>query len=266
MPGEDENTAVTEAISGVSRWEDTLGFRRDARFLSTRWTMVARARAGTEAEMAGAMSEICRSYWYPLYAYVRRSGRGREESEDLTQEFFARLLEKDTLAEAREEKGKLRTFLLTVMKRFLINEWRRAAAEKRGGGREPVPINYDEGEDRYGHEPVDHVTPDQIYEKQWAVTLLARVLEALRLDYVDRGMEERFEGLKDALWWNANEVSYAQLGESLGMNENTVKQAVLRLRKQYRKQLSEEIRSTLDTDDEEAVKAELGCLISVLRS
>jgi RNA polymerase sigma factor (sigma-70 family) len=266
MTANEEAKEAGGVMRSASRWEDTFGFRRDARFLSTRWTMVARARAGTETEMAGAMSEICRTYWYPLFAYVRRSGYGREEAEDLTQEFFARLLEKNTLAKAQEEKGKLRTFLLTVLKRFMIGEWKRASAEKRGGGQEPIPINFDEGEERYGHEPVDHATPDQIYEKQWAVTLLGRVLEALRLDYVDRGMEERFEGLKDALWWNANEVSYAQLGESLGMNENTVKQAVLRLRKQYRKQLSEEIRSTLDTDDEEAVKAELGCLISVLRS
>jgi RNA polymerase sigma factor (sigma-70 family) len=263
---DDQIATASGIVRPASRWEDTFGIRGNAQFANTRWTIVVRAQEGTELEVAEAMSQLCRSYWYPLYAYVRRSGRRREEAEDLTQEFFARyLLEKDILASAAREKGKLRTFLLTVMKRFLIKDWQRAHAEKRGGGREHVPINFDEGEDRYGHEPADNTTPDELYEKQWATTLLGRVMDSLRLEYASRGAEDRFDALKDALWWNANESSYSKLGETLELSENAVKQAVSRLRKQYRKQLKEEIRSTLDTEDEEAVDTELSYLIAVLR-
>ena len=266
MSDKSDEATATDAAHTATRWEDTLGIRGNARFQSTRWTQVLRAQAGTPEEAAEAMDQICRNYWYPLYAWVRRSGYSREEAEDLTQEFFARyLLENDVLSAARQEKGKLRTFLLTVMKRFLINEWKRQSAAKRGGGREHIPINFDEGEDRYGHEPADHATPDEIFERQWATTLLARVFEALRVDFAERGQAAKYEALKEALWWNTSESSYASIGQKLGMKENAVKQAVSRLRRQYRQFLKEEIRSTLDDPDEDAVNAELADLIGVLR-
>jgi len=258
-----DNTRVPS--KAISQWQDTFGARGDARFSPTRWTLIAQIQEEDPVGVAEAMDQLCRSYWYPLYAYVRRSGVSREEAEDLTQEFFTRLIEKNTLAFADREKGKLRTFLLTVMKRFLINEWKQSTAKKRGGGRQHLSINFDEGEDRYCHEPVEHTTPEDLYEKQWATTVLGRVMETLRLDYAGREMSDRYEVLKEALWWNSNESSYAILGEKLGMKKNAVKQAVFRLRKQYRTKLREEICGTLDTDDEAAVKEELQYLIRSLR-
>jgi RNA polymerase sigma factor (sigma-70 family) len=259
-------TGNWQSVHSVSQWADTLGMRRDEAFANTRWSVVALAASDSEAEAGQALSYLCRNYWYPLYGYARRSGHSREQAEDLTQEFFARLLKDDTLAEAHQHKGKLRTFLLTVMKRFMIKEWQRATAQKRGGGREHVPIDFDEGEDRFSHEPADHATPDEVFEKQWATTLLARVMELLRLDFVSRDMAERFEVLQDALWWNSNETSYADLAAKLDMKENAVKQAVSRMRNQYRKLLKDEIKITLHAEDEDAVNEELACLIEVLRS
>lgn len=267
--GEQDGTKSTGDLHrSTVRWNDTFGLRGDARFRDTRWSLVAMARSGTDSEMAEAMGELCRGYWYPLYAYVRRSGKSREEAEDLTQEFFSRyLLEQGLLAKADQDKGKLRTFLLTVMKRFLIKDWQKGRAEKRGGGREHLSIDFEEGEERYGHEPVDRSTPDEVYEKQWAVTLLGRVMESLRRDYVSRGMEKRYEVLQEALWWNSADASYAELGQQLEMKENAVKQAVSRMRKQYRRMLKDEIRSTLDLpeEDEEAVDSELRYLVNTLR-
>lgn len=266
MGTDDPMASATRAAGPAARWSDTLGIRGDARFPSTRWTIVMRVKAGSETVAAEAVSQLCKNYWYPLYAYVRRSGYGRESAEDLTQDFFARLVEQEILGRAQPEKGKLRTFLLTVMKRFLLNDRARSSARKRGGGNETVPINFDEGEDRYGHEPADQgQSPDELYEKQWAATLLARVMDALRRDYRSRGMESRYDLLKEALWWNSNETSYAALADQLDMTGNAVKQAVLRLRQQYRKRLSDEIRITLDTDDESAVNEELRHLVEVLR-
>jgi RNA polymerase sigma-70 factor (ECF subfamily) len=260
------SSAEWQGVQSASRWADTLVVQRDEAFGNTRWSVVALAVSDSEADAGRALSYLCRNYWYPLYGYARRSGHSREAAEDLTQEFFARLLRDNTLAEARQHKGKLRTFLLTVMKRFMIKEWQRASAQKRGGGREHVPIDFDEGEERYSHEPADQQTPDEVFEKQWATTLLARVMESLRLDYVSRDMAERFEVLQDALWWNSNESSYAELATRLGMKENAVKQAVSRMRNQYRKLLKDEIKITLQAEDEDAVNEELACLIEVLRS
>ena len=259
-------TADWRSVQSASQWGDTLGVRRDEAFANTRWSVVALAASDSEADAGQALSYLCKNYWYPLYGYARRSGHSREQAEDLTQEFFSRLLQDETLAEARQHKGKLRTFLLTVMKRFMIKEWQRASAQKRGGGREHVPIDFNEGEDRFTHEPADRATPDEVFEKQWATTLLARVMDSLRLDYVSRDMAERFDVLQDTLWWNSNEASYADLASRLGMKENAVKQAVSRMRNQYRKLLKDEIKVTLHAEDDEAVNEELACLIEVLRS
>lgn len=255
----------TSPTGSSTKWQATYGFSQDPRFCMTSWTIVAKASEGNEEDASEAMAQLCRSYWYPLYAYVRRSGKSREEAEDLTQEFFARVIQKDILRSARKEKGKLRTFLLTVMKRFLIKEWQHENAQKRGGSFEHLSLDFEEGEQRYVHEPADVVTPDLLYEKQWATTVLGRVMESLKQDYTERGKGERFESLKDALWWNSADGSYANLGEKLGMKENAVKQAVSRLRKQYRERLKEEIRNTLDTEDDSEIEEELRHLIRALR-
>ena len=147
------SAADWQSVRSASRWGDTLGLPENRAFANTRWSVVALVASGSEAEAGRALNYLCRNYWYPLYSYARRSGHSREEAEDLTQEFFARLLHDNTLSEARQHRGKLRTFLLTVMKRFMIKEWQRASAQKRGGGREHVPIDFDEGEERYSHEP-----------------------------------------------------------------------------------------------------------------
>ena len=151
------------------------------------------------------------------------------------------------------------------MKRFLIKDWQKANAEKRGGKLTKIPIDFEEGEERYGHEPVDRTTPDELFERQWATTVLNHVLDSLRTEYSDRGQEQRFDLLQDTLWWNSNESSYASLGQQLGLSENAVKQAVSRMRSQYRKTLKNEIRRTLEAEDEEAVERELRHLVSALR-
>lgn len=153
MNPDSKSSAGTDSNSAAS-WPHTLGIARQAKFEETRWTLVNQAQLGGQATVAKAMMQLCQLYWYPLYAYVRRSGQSRENAEDLTQGFFARLLEKDLLASACQEKGRLRSYLLTALKRYMINEWKRASAEKRGGGLEAVPIDLDQGEDRYEHEPI----------------------------------------------------------------------------------------------------------------
>lgn len=251
----------------TQRWGESSLLAGRAKFLDTRWTLIHHLRNGNASQSAEAMAELCQRYWYPLYGYVRRSGKTREEAEDLTQEFFTRyLLEQELLVKADRDRGKLRTFLLTVMKRFLIKDWQKGNAEKRGGKLTKVPIDFEEGEARYGHEPVDRTTPDELYERQWATTVLNHVLDALRSEYADRGQETRFDLLQDTLWWNSNESSYASLGDQLGLSENAVKQAVSRLRSQYRKTLKQEIRKTLEVEDEESVERELRHLVGALRN
>ncbi len=202
-------------------------------FPQTRWSIVVEAGGGATPESRRALEEICRSYWPPLYAYIRRSGFGREDAEDLTQEFLARLLERDTLAGVAEEKGKLRSFLLVSLKRFLIDFRKRQRALKRGGGK-VVSFDREEAEMAYQAELAERETPETLFVKRWAQTLLESVFDELAAEFDGAGKGEQFDVLCPFLQRNSGAGRYAEVGERLGMSEGAVKVAVHRLRKRYR--------------------------------
>ena len=235
----------------------TIGAGAEARgpvFVTTQWSVVLAAGRSDTTKAQAALEKLCRTYWYPLYAYVRRRGQSAVDAEDLTQAFFARLLARNWVGDADRERGRFRTFLLTAMSRFLADEWDKARAQKRGGGVAHVPVQLDTAETRYGHEPADDCTPEQIYERHWALTLLDTVLQRLRAEYEHEGKGELFAGLNSSLVGSREAQPYAELAGRLDMNEGAVKVAVHRLRKRYRKLLREEIAETMaapeDVDDE----------------
>jgi len=230
-------------------------------FATTRWTVVM--QAGTDSpESRQALETLCRNYWYPLYAYVRRQGHSPHDAQDLTQSFFARLLEKNYLADVQREKGRFRSFLLASLKHFLANEWDRERAMKRGGGKRLIPLDDDSAESRYKLEPRDDLSADKIYERRWALTLLDQVLSNLRAEFQADGKLKEFEVLKQYLSAGRTSVSYAHAAEKLGMTEGAVKVAVHRLRKRYRELLRAEIAQTVATASE--IDAEIRYLFAAL--
>ena len=208
------------------------------------------------------MEKLCRTYWFPLYAYVRRRGYNPEDAQDLTQEFFARLLEQNWLAQADQQRGRFRSFLLAALSHFLANEWDKARAQKRGGAVQIVPLQLDSAETRYGQEPAEPLTPEECYERRWALALLDEVLNALRKEHVAAGTEEMFDALKPCLVGDRQAQPYAALAANLGMTEGAVKVAVHRLRQRYRRLLREEIANTVATAEE--VNEEMHHLFAIL--
>ena len=231
-------------------------------FPVTQWTVVLAAGGTPSPESAAALERLCQSYWYPLYAFVRRSGYSPPGAEDLTQEFFARLLEHNWIAQADRHKGRFRSFLLMAMKRFLAKEWDKAKTLKRGGHVRLVPLQLDTAENRYAQEPADTSTPEQIFEKHWALTLLESVLKLLRQDYARDGKERLFRTLEPCLIGSREAQPYAALAVGLGMTEAAVKMAVCRLRERYRECLRAEIAQTVASPAE--VDEELRHLFRVL--
>jgi RNA polymerase sigma-70 factor (ECF subfamily) len=209
-----------------------------------------------------ALANLCQTDWYPLYAYVRRRGHSPEDAQDLTQAFFARLLERNWVGQADQQKGRFRSFLLSAMNHFLADEWDKARAQKRGGGILPVPLQFDTAETRYGHEPADNITPEQNYERRWALTLLDTVLRRLRSEYEQEGKAELFTALNPCLVGDRTAQPYAELAVKLGISEGTVKSAVHRLRQRYRQLLRDEIAQTVADPGE--VDEELHHLFAVL--
>jgi RNA polymerase sigma-70 factor (ECF subfamily) len=209
-----------------------------------------------------ALANLCQTYWYPLYAYVRRRGHSPEDAQDLTQAFFARLLEHNWVGQADQQKGRFRSFLLSAMNHFLADEWDKARAQKRGGGVLPIPLQFDTAETRYGHEPADNVTPEQNYERHWALTLLDTVLQRLRSEYEQEGKAELFAALHPCLVGDRTAQPYAELAMKLGVSEGAVKSAVHRLRQRYRQLLHDEIAQTVASPGE--VDEELHHLFAVL--
>ncbi|MCY4027243.1 MAG: sigma-70 family RNA polymerase sigma factor [Acidobacteria bacterium] len=225
------------------------------RFATTRWSMVLAAAGGAPGEQADrALAELCAGYWYPLYAYVRRRGYDAEDARDLTQAFFARLLERRGLASADPSRGRFRSFLLTAMKNFLASEWRRQAAAKRGGGADVVSIDAADAEQRYRSEPADTRTPEALYERRWALALLERAVADVRQGYADRGQAELFDALKAYLGFDVAEVSYEDLSVRLGRSEPALRTAVSRLRARWRTRVralvSETVQDGRLVDDE----------------
>jgi RNA polymerase sigma-70 factor (ECF subfamily) len=203
-------------------------------------------------------------YCYPLYAYVRRRGYSPEDAQDLTQAFFARWLERKWLALADQAKGRFRTFLLTAMERFLANEWDKVRALKRGGPQRLVSLQLDTGETQYRAEPVDLRTPEQMFERRWALTLLAEVMHLIEAEYRTEGKGAWFAALRPCLVGDRASLPDAQLAAQLGLNEGAVRVAVHRLRQRYRKLLRAEIAHTVASDEE--VDAEMRHLFKVLAS
>lgn len=233
-----------------------------AGFVPTRWTVVLSAGDPSSPHAATALEALCRAYWYPLYAFVRRAGHSPPDAEDLTQEFFARLLEHNWIAHADRHKGRFRSFLLMAMKRFLAKEWAKARTLKRGGGVRFVPLQFETAETRYLREPADTSTPEEVFEKQWALTLLESVLNQVREDYARDGKAELYDRLEPCLIGSREAQPYAALATRLGMTEGAVKMAAGRLRERYRERLKEEIAHTVASRAE--VDEELCHLFRVL--
>jgi RNA polymerase sigma-70 factor (ECF subfamily) len=235
---------------------------RAAQFATTHWSVVLSAVDRASPDSEAALARLCQSYWYPLYAYVRRRGNSSEDAQDLTQSFFASLLEKKYLDRADRERGRFRTFLLRSLENFLHNEWDRAAAQKRGGGHTLVSWDERDAEGRYVNEPVDDSTPEKIFEKRWAATLLELVLKKMREEFIVSGKAELLEAIKPHLWSEGPATSYSQLAVHLNMTVVAVKVTVHRLRHRYRDLLRAEIAHTVATPGE--VDDEIRHLIKVM--
>lgn len=222
-------------------------------FPATRWSLVLAAKENASPDCRKALAELCRTYWYPLYAFVRRHGHTHEAAQDLTQEFITRLLEKGTFASVEPGRGRFRSFLLAACKHFLANEHDRATARKRGGGRAVLPLDFSDAEGRYGHEPAHAMTPERLFDRRWALALLDAVLVRLRREYETAGKGELFDRLKGHLTGEGSRP-HAEEAAALGMREGAVKVAAHRLRLRYRDLLRDEIGQTLadpaEVDDE----------------
>jgi RNA polymerase sigma factor (sigma-70 family) len=231
-------------------------------FVTTHWSVVLSAGRNDTTRARAALEQLCRCYWHPLYVYVRGAGYSREEAEDLTQEFFARLLAHNAVARADPARGRFRSFLLASLKHFLVNEWEKARARKRGGGAQLLPLEFDTAETRYAQPVAPGDTPDRAYDRQWALALLEVVLGRLRREYREAGREGMFEDLKDTLGGGRSEIPYRELGLRMGLSEGAVKVAAHRLRQRYRELLREEIANTVAGPEE--VEEELKHLFAAL--
>jgi RNA polymerase sigma-70 factor (ECF subfamily) len=235
----------------------------DGNFPATRWSVVLKSR-GADLGADKALGELCRVYWRPVYSFLRRQGNGVEDAEDLTQDFFGMLLDQKSFAKVDEAKGQLRSFLLVVLKRFAANEYQRGRTQKRGGRRAHVPIDTEEAEEQYAAELATGITPDLLFEKQWAITMLDTVLAKLREDYVRGGREDVFDALKNRFSMAGDPPMPGSVADRLGMSEGAVRVAVHRMRERYRKLLRDEIELTVDSPRE--VDEEIRHLFNVLGS
>lgn len=233
-----------------------------ARFQSTRWSRVVAAREGGSAEAREALADLCADYWYPLYAFVRRRGHDPVAAEDLVQGFFARLLEKGDLEAVDPRKGRFRSFLLAACSHYLANQSDRDRALKRGGGRAAIPIDRLDGEGRYAREPSHDLTPERLFERHWALTLLGRVLGRLESEMAAAGKAREFQTLRPALLGGGDHIPYAAIAVDLGRSEEAARAAASRLRRRHRELLRTEVAGTLD--DASEVDDEIRDLFRVL--
>ena len=225
------------------------------RFETTHWSIVIAAGAAADTAGRAALESLCAAYWYPLYAFERRFGTRAEEARDLVQGFFAELLEKDVLRQADRARGRFRTFLLAAFRHFVSREREKERALKRGGGRALLPLDFEDGESRFLREPVDDRTPERLFERRWALTLLDGAVARLRDEHREAGREDLFEALRWTIGaGGAAEAPWAEVGARLGMSEGAVKVAAHRLRRRYREVLRAAIAETVadpsDVDDE----------------
>jgi RNA polymerase sigma-70 factor (ECF subfamily) len=232
-------------------------------FATTQWSIVLAAGNADGQDYRTALARLCESYWYPLYAYVRRNADS-QEAQDLTQSFFAHLLEKQTITRADHDRGRFRDFLLASFKNFLANQRQRANAEKRGGGKTKLSLDFAAGESRYQIEPSHALTAEKLYERRWVLTLLDQVLNQLRLELIEAGKVEDFEQFKGALTGEATADDYARAAEVLKITPAAAKQAAYRMRKRFRQLFRQGVAQTLA--DEVDVDDEIGRLLEILAS
>jgi RNA polymerase sigma factor (sigma-70 family) len=255
VPADDQVTSLT-GVGGSAQ-------NGAVAFATTHWSVVLAAQDASPAADE-ALEELCRTYWWPLYGFVRRNGYGPEEAQDLTQGFFALLLERRDLDVVRREKGRLRSYLLVSLKNFLAKARRRELTMKRGEGRALVPLDELLARERADLEPADNLTADRIYERRWALTLLEQVLTRLESEYRSAGNAKLFDCLKEFLSDEPGRRSQADVAAELGMTENAVKQAFHRLRQRYRELLRDEIAQTVAVPGD--VEDELRHFISVVQA
>jgi DNA-directed RNA polymerase specialized sigma24 family protein len=232
-------------------------------FPSTAWTVVSRARSGAETEAREALAFLCAAYWLPLYSFARRLGNASDDALDLTQGYFALLIEKDYLADVRLREGRFRAFLLTSFRHFVSKERDRARALKRGGGRQPLSIDRAEAEERYSDESLESLDPEALFERRWALTILERAMARLRQEFAGAGRKAELEQLEDYLTGSEPRTRYQDAAARLGTTEGAVKKMVHRLRRRYGQLLREEIGATVA--DPAAIDSELRHLLSAVR-
>lgn len=242
--------SVSTSTQGNPVPSDSSSSQRGAIFVTTHWSVVLSAQDKSSPRSIEALENLCRAYWYPLYAYARRAGHRPADAEDLTQGFFARLLEKDYLESAAPDKGRFRTFLLVAFKRYSAGEWDRQHAQKRGGFAPIISIDQASAESRFASEPAHHLQPDVLFDRQWARTLLERTLSRLQDEYVGTGRARLFELLRSCLAGDESALSYAEIAARLDLTEPAVKMAVHRLRARYREILTAEIAETVSSPGE----------------
>lgn len=261
-----DDSCVISSWDVGTMWDMTANDSRQSGdpFGSTHWSIVLAAGDERSIIARGALEQLCESYWYPVYAYVRRRSANADDAQDLTQGFFTHLLDKQTIAQADPGRGRFRAFLLTSVKNFLINEHEKAAAQKRGGDRRKLSMDFEAAESRYALEPSHNTTPERIFEQQWALTLLNRVLESLQQEYTAAGNADLFEHLKVFLTGQSSDVTHADVAAELGITEVASRAALSRLRKRYRELLTIEIAQTVSAADE--VEEELQSLFVALGS
>jgi RNA polymerase sigma factor (sigma-70 family) len=255
VPADDQVTSLTPIGGNAER--GAVAFR------TTHWSVVLDAQGKSPAAHE-ALEKLCRIYWRPIYSFVRRQGIGPEEAEDLTQGFFAQLLERRSLNAVRKEKGRLRSYLLGALKYFLADEQRRSMAIKRGKGQRLIPLEEIRADERIDMEPADPVTAEMIYERRWALTVLEQVLGRLKDEYRVAGNTALFDSLKQLLPDEPGSPSQAEIAAQLGMTENAVRQAFYRFRQRYQSLLREEIAHTVATPGD--IEDELRHLIAVVEA
>jgi RNA polymerase sigma-70 factor (ECF subfamily) len=231
-----------------------------SQFVETDWGVVLRSQGSTES--GEALAKLCEQYWYPLYCFARRQGQNPHDAEDLVQGFFGKVVEKNYFKDAKQEKGRLRTFLLVALKRYMANEWDREHRQKRGGGREFVSLNLDETETRFRCEPATQDCLDKNYNREWATTLLGRVLTQLEAECAVAGTARLFEEVKIFLTGEKSEQTYADIAKRMGVAEGTLRGTVFRLRQRYREILMRTIAETVDRPAE--VESELRDLFAAV--
>lgn len=230
-------------------------------FATTHWSVVLAAGQGAQPTAAEALEKLCQAYWYPLYAFLRQQGHGVEDAQDLVQGFFSHLLERGILQVADPGRGRFRSFLLGALKHFVCDETKKVKAQKRGGGQPLISLDWAAAEGRFQREPADEASPDRLFERRWATTLLGRALDRLRTERAAGERREQFEQLQDFVTGEKGSDSYAQAAGRLGISLSAVKSAILRLRRRYHELVWEEVGNTVSSLGE--VEDELRYLLQV---